>query len=85
MKLMFRKKMDLLEDKTHIQKTIIRFYWNDQVQHRIMRRCVLPLASKWAELTIYEKQGKRKVQGIPQSQPAALPRHQEEEKTDKTK
>ena len=28
---------------------------------------------------------KRKVQGVPQSQTAALPRHQEEEETDKTK
>ena len=27
----------------------------------------------------------RKVQGVPQSQTAALPRHQEEEETDKTK
>ena len=31
------------------------------------------------------KKGKRKVQGVPQSQAAALPRHQEEEETDKTK
>ena len=33
------------------------------------------------------KNGKRKVQGVgvPQSQTAALPRHQEEEKTDKSK
>ena len=31
------------------------------------------------------QEGKRKVQGVPQSQAAALPRHQEEEKTDKTK
>ena len=30
------------------------------------------------------KQGKRKVQGVPQSQAAVLPRHQEEEETDKT-
>ena len=28
---------------------------------------------------------KRKVQGVPQSQTAALPRHLEEEETDKTK
>ena len=28
---------------------------------------------------------KTKVQGVPQSQAAALPRHQEEEETDKTK
>ena len=31
------------------------------------------------------KTGKRKVQGVPQSQAAALHRHQEEEETDKTK
>ena len=31
------------------------------------------------------KKGKRKVQGVPQSETAALPRHQEEEETDKTK
>ena len=30
------------------------------------------------------KKGKRKVEGVPQSQTAALPRHQEEE-TDKSK
>ena len=34
---------------------------------------------------VYQKRGKRKVQGMPQSQTADLPRHQEEEKTDKTK
>ena len=34
---------------------------------------------------IPQKQGKRKVQEVPQSRTAALPRHQEEEKTDKTK
>ena len=32
-----------------------------------------------------EKKGKWKVQGVPQSQTAAFPRHQEEGKTDKTK
>ena len=31
------------------------------------------------------KNGKRKVQGVPQSQTTALIRHQEEEKTDKSK
>ena len=35
--------------------------------------------------TNYTKKGKRKVQGVPQSQTAALPRHQEEEETDKSK
>ena len=32
-----------------------------------------------------KKKGKRKVQGVPQSQTAALPRHEEEMETDKTK
>ena len=31
------------------------------------------------------KKGKRKVQGVPQSQTAALPRPQEEEEIDKSK
>ena len=31
------------------------------------------------------KNGKKKVQGVPQSQTAALPRPQEEEETDKSK
>ena len=31
------------------------------------------------------KKGKKKVQGVPQSQNAALPRPQEEEETDKSK
>ena len=33
----------------------------------------------------YTQNGTRKVQGVPQSQAAALPRHQGEEETDKTK
>ena len=37
------------------------------------------------ELLILIKKSKRKVQGVPQSQTAALPRPQEEEKTDKSK
>ena len=32
-----------------------------------------------------KKKSERKVQGVPQSQTAALPRHQEEKETDKTK
>ena len=36
-------------------------------------------------LSIQQKKGKRKVQGVPQSQTAAIPRHQDEEETDKTK
>ena len=36
-------------------------------------------------VTEMKKKGKRKVQGVPQSQTAALPRPQEEEETDKSK
>ena len=36
-------------------------------------------------LQLCVKKGKRKVQGMPQSQTAALPRPQEEEETDKSK
>ena len=35
--------------------------------------------------TLFNKNGKRKVQGVPQSQTVALPRPQEEEETDKSK
>ena len=34
---------------------------------------------------IHHKKGKRKVQGVPQWQAAALPRQQKEEEKDKTK
>ena len=36
-------------------------------------------------ILVKRKKGKRKVQGVPQSQTAAFPRHQEEEETDKSK
>ena len=39
----------------------------------------------WYSHVDKKKGGKRKVQGVPQSQTAALPRHQEEEETDKSK
>ena len=35
--------------------------------------------------TTISRKAKRKVQGVPQSQATALPRQQEEDKTDKTK
>ena len=35
--------------------------------------------------TVLAKKGKRKTQGVPQSQTAALPRPQEEEEIDKSK
>ena len=42
-------------------------------------RCMIISAS------VLMKKSKRKVQGVPQSQTAALPRPQEEEETDKSK
>ena len=45
---------------------------------------VLSFSHKFQEHSSLKK-GKRKVQGVPQSQTAALPRPQEEEKTDKSK
>ena len=45
------------------------------------RASILKLASCKSAL----KKGKRKVQGVPQSQTAAVPRPQEEEETDKSK
>ena len=33
----------------------------------------------------FRNKGKRKFQGVPRSQTAALPKHQEEEETDKSK
>ena len=41
--------------------------------------------AKSCSAKVYKKKSKRKVQGVPQSQTAALPRHQEEEETDKSK
>ena len=53
-------------------------------QHNLVRvfagHCAYPKILQQAV-----KKGKRKVQGVPQSQTAALPRPQEEEETDKSK
>ena len=48
-----------------------------------LRKCLFYFENY--SISIYAKKGKRKVQGVPQSQTAALPRHQEEEETDKSK
>ena len=55
----------------------------------------LPWTSDYTQLTLdlkissfllyIEQKGKRKVQGVPQSQTAAIPRPKEEEETDKSK
>ena len=43
------------------------------------------LCSLFLKRRYHIKKGKRKVQGVPQSETAALPRHQEEEETEKSK
>ena len=40
---------------------------------------------QWKSDFLFSNKGKRTVQGVPQSQTAALPRPQEEEETDKSK
>ena len=53
---------------------------------RIRHRCSSLNADLFhVNIVPYSKKGKRKVQGVPQSQTAALPRLQEEEETDKSK
>ena len=49
---------------------------------RVLFSCSTQLSMKFVLLIIIKK-GKRKVQGKPRSQTAALPRHQEDEETDK--
>ena len=51
----------------------------------ILRNWVLKSLQIYIFLNLYTKKGKRKVEGVPQSQTAAHPRTQEEEETDKSK
>ena len=56
-------------------------FWNDTLKHlhKHMKQC----RRLW--ILDGKKKSKRKVQGVPQSQTAAVPRPQEEEETDKSK
>ena len=50
------------------------------------RNCYLKCSNRGWEIAVHpcaDKKVNRKVQGVPQSQTAANPRHQEEEKNDK--
>ena len=59
---------------------------NDVIPTREQRSLVRQqLAEKHAKLLLKKKKGKRKIQGVPQSQTAALLRPQEEEETNKSK
>ena len=53
--------------------------------HNVKICYVKNLFIEFQHCSLYSEKGKRKVQGVPQSQTAALPRPQEEEKTDKYK
>ena len=56
----------------------------DKSQHDALHKFSLRKMYKNRKKKDIKKKSKRKVQGVPQSQAAALPRHQEEEETDKT-
>ena len=60
---------------TRLAKVFILVFGFERVNKQLV--CYIPLLCK--------KKGEKKVQGVPQSQTAALPRHQEEEETDETK
>ena len=62
------------------------FLDNRKYQNIFFIFCVSQIFHSFAkDRLIKQKKGKRKVQGVPQSQTAALPRPQEEEETDKCK
>ena len=52
---------------------------------KITQACFRDETKKKDMLKVIEKKSKRKVQGVPQSQTAAITRPQEEEETDKSK
>ena len=59
-----------------------------RADNSVKMRQNLPISNSKTDIlnvNAYSKKGKRKVQGVPQSQTAALPRPQEEEETDKSK
>ena len=68
---------------------MIAAYWfvkEEMPVSKFSRLIMLLKLSKCPDIeSMYEKEGKRKVQGLPQSQTAALSGHQEEEETDKSK
>ena len=69
-----------LDDLLHIDNTYF-----DGLISQIYTPRPLELQLNKANSSNTEKKGKRKVQGVPQSQTTALPRPQEEEETNKSK
>ena len=67
------------------QILIISMHIPNLVKIAEVSRADIPVRNWWNLRISNPKKGKRKVQGVPQSQTAALPRPQEEEVTDKSK
>ena len=61
-----------------------KIYWGDNTEGQD-KSCWGDNTGVLATSIAVKQKGKRKVQGVPQSQTAALPRHQEEEETEKSK
>ena len=84
--LAFLKWNDFLWVQRYIKKSF--HFWSSSKTRDLLKFYRLSDATFYDCInTIYQfiKKGKRKVQGVPQSQTAALPRPQEEEETDKYK
>ena len=75
-------------DKRGATVTMDKTFHQIQIEKNAMQQWILSKIRKNPHKEImkrYRKKGKRKVQWVPQSQTAALPRCQEEEETVKTK
>ena len=62
------------------------FQWGPQ-SYRNVKKCLKKYFNPYfiRQQILLAQKGKRKVQGVPQSQTAALPRSKEEEESDKSK
>ena len=84
----FRKIYACNAFSTQCRKTILQYImigYNENVIRQTACMAVRPITVNNFASLFGCKKGKRKVQGVPQSQTAALPRPQEEEETDKSK
>ena len=69
----------------HRSEVILQVNYGNQDYVKFKHPRIVTLNQHSQHNTNTRKKGKRKVQGVPQSQTAALPRPQEEEKTAKSK
>ena len=87
----FQEEMELMalcekySGERHINKAIEKELRTKTAKQISDKRRTLSLQAKKQAVKPVQTKGKRKVQGVPQSQTAALPRPQEEEETDKSK